>query len=435
MDRQTDLPVIVVGAGLTGLTTAALLARAGRTVTVFEKAGAPGGRARTSERDTFFFNQGAHAFYLGGAGERVLRELDVRYSGSPPDLRTYRALDQGQVHLLPVGAASLLCTRLLTPVAKAEVARLLAMAQRVRPVDLQDVSLRDWLEQHTRSLQARQFLQAGARLATYTNAPDLLPAGLALARLTARVWYLDGGWQTLVDGLADRARQAGARIVTGARVQAMIRAGEEEYSVRLADGVTYLGSAVVLTTDPASASALVMEGTHETLRRWAAQAIPSCVACLDVALRRLPTGRPLALLGVDRPLYLAVHSAAARLAPQGGALVQSMKYLRPGEVADPQAVRQELEAQLDLLHPGWRAVVARQFFLPHMVAASAIVQARFGGLPGRPGPTVPGLSALYVAGDWVGPQGILADACFASARSTAGLILAHAARPRSVLAG
>lgn len=78
---------------------------------------------------------------------------------------------------------------------------------------------------------------------------------------------------------------------------------------------------------------------------------------------------------------------------------------------------------MDLLQPGWRAEVVEQSFLPQMIASNALVQARLGGLSGRPGPAVPGLPNLYVAGDWVGPEGEKADACFASARSAARLII------------
>jgi pyruvate/2-oxoglutarate dehydrogenase complex dihydrolipoamide dehydrogenase (E3) component len=40
-------------------------------------------------------------------------------------------------------------------------------------------------------------------------------------------------------------------------------------------------------------------------------------------------------------------------------------------------------------------------------------------LKGRPRPDVPGVEGLYVAGDWVGPEGMLADASMASAKLAA----------------
>lgn len=425
MTRSTppQLPVIIVGAGLSGLSSAASLSQAGHAVTLFEKARVPGGRARTRQHNGFFFNQGAHALYLHGPGEQVLRELGVRYSGSQPQRSGYLGLKGGKIHSLPTGATSLLETRLLAPAARAELLGLYDRFKRMKYAEFQGISLQDWLEQHVQHPQVRQFLLAGARIATYAHAPDLLSAGLALSLLAAQVWYLDGGWQTLVDDLRQKAQEAGARIITQARVQAIEIAGEE-YSVRLADGSSYPASAVLLATDPETASALVLDGAHEALRRFAAQAVPSRVACFDIALRRLPRARNLFTVNMDRPLYYSVHSASAHLAPEGGALVHLMKYLRPGEAAEPEATRQELEALMDLLQPGWCAEVVEQSFLPQMIASNAIVQARYGGLSGRPGPIVPDLPNLYVAGDWVGSEGGLADACLASARSAVRLIMA-----------
>lgn len=409
---RTQSPVIIVGGGLSGLSAAAYLSQAGHAVMLFEKASTPGGRARTRQRNGFFFNQGAHAFRLHGPGERVLSELGVSYSGSLPQPFGAFGLADGKVYPLSTVAES------------PELIRVFDRVKHLNAEELQERSLQEWLEQEVQHPQVRQFLLTRARISTYTHAPDLLSAGLALSLLTSQVLYLDGGWQTLVDGLRQKAQEAGARLITQARVEAIEGAGEG-YRVRLADGSREDASAVLLATDPETASTLVADGTHEALRRFAAQAVPACVACFDIALRRLPRAENLVTLCMDRPLYYSVHSASAHLTPEGSALVHLMKYLRPGEAAEPEASRQELEAMMDLLQPGWRAEVVEQSFLPHMIASNAIVQARLGGVSGRPGPVVPGLPNLYVAGDWVGTEGEKADACFASARSAARLIMAQ----------
>src|SRR5260370_3855435 len=106
-------PVIMVGGGLSGLTAAALLARAGYAVTVFEKAGAPGGYAMTKSHGEFSFNLGAHAFYLRGPGEELLSELGVRYSGSPPAFDKWQALYGGKLHAWPTPATSVSGTTLV----------------------------------------------------------------------------------------------------------------------------------------------------------------------------------------------------------------------------------------------------------------------------------------------------------------------------------
>jgi phytoene dehydrogenase-like protein len=61
-DKET---VVVIGAGLAGLTAAATAARARRPVVVVE-AHTAGGRARTDELSGYRFNQGPHALGRGG---------------------------------------------------------------------------------------------------------------------------------------------------------------------------------------------------------------------------------------------------------------------------------------------------------------------------------------------------------------------------------
>ena len=70
--------VVIVGGGFAGLAASIFLARGGRTVTLFEKRRYLGGRAITHLRHGFRFNLGPHAFYRGGAGSAVLRELGIR---------------------------------------------------------------------------------------------------------------------------------------------------------------------------------------------------------------------------------------------------------------------------------------------------------------------------------------------------------------------
>ena len=140
-------------------------------------------------------------------------------------------------------------------------------------------------------------------------------------------------------------------------------------------------------------------------------------------MRRLPNPQRRAAFGVEEPLYLSVHSAVARLAPAGGALIHVVRYLGAEPARDPGAVERQLEGLLDLMQPGWREALVARRFLPHLTVSNALVTAAQGGTAGRPGPAVPDVPGLYVAGDWVGPEGMLADASLASARQAARLVL------------
>src|ERR671918_234993 len=109
-DQEED--IVILGAGLAGLTAAIILARAGRSITVFEQSSKAGGRARTENIDGFYFNQGPHALYLGGAGNRVLRELGIKYSGNPPPLPQY-LVKEGKKYQQAASLSSILTAKLL----------------------------------------------------------------------------------------------------------------------------------------------------------------------------------------------------------------------------------------------------------------------------------------------------------------------------------
>ena len=80
--------------------------------------------------------------------------------------------------------------------------------------------------------------------------------------------------------------------------------------------------------------------------------------------------------------------------------------------------------------PGWRDVLVRRQYLPRIESVGALPTAESGGFAGRPGPRVPGIDGLYVAGDWVGSEGFLVDASVASARRAAELALEDGAVER-----
>ncbi len=422
---QQRIDVAVVGGGLGGLAAAALLARRGRSVALFERTSTLGGRAATHSKDGFLFNLGPHALYRKGHGARVLQDLSVRLSGGAPSASGGYALDGGRLHALPGGFLSLLTTGLFGPSAKLETARLLSGIQQIDPQQWQRASVRQFLDRHIRQPAVRGLVQALVRLTTYTNDPEQQSAGAAIEQLQLAlgtgVLYLDGGWQTLVEGLRAAAAGNGVRIATGAPVVAIVHDGAVS-GVRLRDGTTVPARAAVIAAAPASVVELLAESVPAAVRVWTETMMPVKAACLDVALSRLPRPRARFGLGIDRPLYCSVHSAVARLAPDGGATVNVAKYLQPTAPGEPKANERELEGVLDLLQPGWRDVLVERRFLPGLVVSNATLTAAAGGLAGRPGPAVPGITGLHVVGDWVGDEGQLADATLASARRAADMI-------------
>ena len=425
-DRR-PVDVAIVGGGLAGLTAATVAARAGRSVTLYEKASSPGGRAVTRDVDGFLFNVGPHAVYRAGTGVRVLRDLGLEPDGGVVTTDRAFALREGRLHALPAGLKTLVTTSLLGVRGKLELAHTLAGLYALDPASLDSITVEEWLAHRFSQPDLRALVATLLRVATYADAPSTMSAGAALRQFQAArdsVLYVHGGWQTIVNSLRAAALSAGARIVTGARVVGM-ESDTAVRAVRLADRTVQPVAAVVLAVSPAEASALVAGGEHAPLRRRAETAVPVRAATLDVGLRRLPNPAVQVVLGVDRPVYLSAHSIWARLAPAGGAVVHVMKYLGDSP-RDAAGVEAELEALLDRAQPGWRDVVAVRRFLPDLTVSGALATVAESDAVGRQGPTVPGIDGLFVAGDWVTAGGMLADAALTSGDAAARAAIAAA---------
>jgi phytoene dehydrogenase-like protein len=418
--------LVVVGGGLAGLFAAALVAKAGRSVCVFEQASEVGGRAATQVRQGISFNLGPHALYFLGSAFKLLRELDVPFTGRVPNPGKSRLLmEQGETPL-PRGLVSLLGSRLFSPREKMLLIRFLATLDRLDGHSFDGVSLAEWVRQKIGTGNGARFLLALFRVSTYADDADRLSAGVAIEQLKmalkSSVWYLDGGWQTLVEGLRYRATEAGATFRTGTRVTS-VRGSDDGVIVGLSTGEVVQSRTAIVAVAPRTAGELLGLAADAALTRWTAGSIAVKAACLDVALNRLERPGQRFALGLDRPLYYSVHSAAARLAPEGIAVLHVMKYLRDGDVAQAESIEQELEGCLDRLQPGWRGQTVVRRYLPGMTVSHYLPLACENGLAGRPAVSATGQPHVFLAGDWVGPEGLLADASAASARSSAEQVL------------
>lgn len=392
--------VVVIGAGLAGLTAAATAARAGKRVVVVEAHGG-GGRARTDERGGYRFNQGPHALVRGGDGWRILRELGVRHRGHMPPIRGARAVRDGE----PVGLF------------RASTGSFVGRILRASPARWAGRSAEEWVDSLGTNRDVADLARTFVRVSTYVADVEGLPADLAIRQVKLGVLrgvsYLDGGWATLVGGLSSAATAAGATIRTHEPAVG-IGAGGAGWEVALAGGEVLPASAVVLAAGGPSAARTLLPVDPG----WDELGSPVTAACLDLGLRG---ARPGVRIAIDEPLYLSRHSPPGDLAPAGGSLVQVMRY----GARDARLDRAELRRFARLAGIADHQVVEERF-AAEMIVTHVLPRPEV-GLSGRPGVAVPGAPGIYLAGDWVGPSGWLSDAAMVSGQR-AGRLAAEAPR-------
>ena len=401
--------VAVVGAGLGGLLSAALLRARGVDVVGYQRPAHGGGRARSPALGGLAVNLGPRALYRGGPLERTLASLGIAPRGFVPASRGALALMDGVVQAMPSSLGELLVDRSLDGADK----RAFALACARRAVGALDVDERAaqlcgdhggepvaaWLERHVATARARALVRMLLRTATYSDAGDH-DARLALVQarraLTKGVRYLDGGWErALVHPLQERAGPAWC---------AGTAHGNAVDAVGTIDAID--ADAVIVALGREDAAALLPVLTDPLAPP------PVTASCLDVVVSTLPRPERRIALGIDRPHYVSVHTSPASPGP---VIVHAMAY--------GTAPRDELEGIMDAFQPGWRDAVTEARYLSRMVVSSSLPRAGSPRVPAR----FPGLDERVVlVGDYVDSGALLADGVALSAHQAVCDIVAKA---------
>jgi phytoene desaturase len=298
MSRDTD-PMIVIGAGIGGLSAAIHLAAAGRRVIVLEQSEQVGGKMGEFRRAGFRWDTGPSLITMrrafdelfAVAGRRLEDYLDLQpvepvtrctfADGKTLDLSRDlpRMLEQlpafgpaeAEGYLAYLSYVARLY-RITSPIFIYDQPPRLSSLRRVAPSDALRVDGLRTMSRAIESFVASPHLrQALGMFATYVGAsPYLAPATLnviAHVELNQGVWYPAGGVYRIAQAYARLAGELGVELRTSSRVQSIHAENGRARGVTLASGERLPASAVVANLDVATVYERLLPPEPPILRR------------------------------------------------------------------------------------------------------------------------------------------------------------------------
>jgi len=416
--------VAIVSGGLAGLTAANFLAREGKKVVVLEKSNRLGGRAMTNDKNGVLMNLGPHGLYLSGDAMTILTELGLSIPGgnASKSVHIHGILDHS-VQVIPTDFSSIMSSTLLSWKAKFVFGKLMLKLMKLNIDSIPQISLMEWADTEITDPMVRHIFYSICRLTTYANAPTLQLAKQVLKQvqrsLKDGVLYVDGGWGTIVAKLRQQAIARRVEIFTNKNVTNIEHHGDYQ-SILCSDGTVFGVADCIVAAPPKEAVKMIKGAEQTSLHRWNEQAIPITASCIDLGLKKLPCPQRQFAIGLDQPLFFTNHSRAAKLSNDGTIVVSLAKYHSPMEEMNVHADKRQLEKVMDLLQPGWGQEVVVQQFLPKITVSYDFPHMK---RKENPGPSIPEMSGIYIAGDWAGHEEVLADAAVASGKRAAQEIL------------
>ena len=384
--RTSD--VVVIGGGHNGLAAAAVCARAGLTVSVFEERPVVGGAARTERPFPKAPNvgQSTGAYLLGLMPPELLRELDIELPVLRRDPHYFLPALDGRYLLFGSdrrATEAQMRERFSEADWRADERlheELQALREDVGPTWLEEpLTVEETAERYVRPALREAFVNlcrgsVGDYLSRFGFESDLLPAMYAV---TDGFTGCDGGWDTpgtgmnflihnmcrlpesdgtwmIVRGgmgtvsetLRGAAERAGAAVHAGVAVQQVEHQGGVVSGVALSDGTTCRARAVIVASDPFRGASLIGRDAlgADFAGRLEAWEHDGTTLKLNLCLRDLPTFTCL-------PEPIGQHRATMHLLPEERDVLATLRTaygdVQAGRLADFPSIEWYIHSTVD----------------------------------------------------------------------------------------
>ena len=344
--QDGDFELQIVGGGLAGLGTAALLANQGRRVQVLEQRPVLGGRALTVQQKGFTLNYGLH-YVVGGPASphyRILKQIGKVDAApmAPVDPAKLFRWRYGSLHRVPTTPLDMLSTRLLTPRGKLGLVKAITLLMTVSPEKLWRTPVGEWIDSLTAEASLRTFLlDLGGPLA-FEPKPELFSAAHYVLLLRPLLmpqgplgYYPVGGWNGIFEALKARVEEAGGQVQMKAEVE-RLEISDGQVVALWVDGERLPCQTVVLAIPPNELAELLRATPVPGLELERLNAIrPTMGVAVDLGVMGLENETIATIELPEMSATLGMHNLfEPSLAPPGGHLIQFLRFLTPEQMAD-----------------------------------------------------------------------------------------------------
>lgn len=418
--------VVIVGGGLAGLTTAALLSKKGQKVLLLEKYGLERqSSASLSNSSNYTFSSYSipkkEDSYIAKLEEEL--SLDLNWNSTQKKKLVY-VVGEG-VTTIPYNLRSLMKTNTLTGLNKVQFGKLATFTAMGIYKGDEKITIAQWMEEKQLTQEVQSVVLSLASSHLLTNKPETISSYAffdyfkTYFKNQASVSYLQGGVQKLINELRESIELNNGEILTESPLKSVYFEEGEVISVQTQKD-SYKGKNFVFCIPP---SELKEAFSNTDIFDRYSNYDTAYVLFYDVGLKSRINNPNTHIYNKEEHISLLDISHYDKdCAPLGGQLIQGVAHLSKEDIENKERienVKRKMEEAYDRHFPGWR----EELIIPRISEKVKLQGVKWKSQKHKMPTHFVDCHNAYFAGDWCSGKGGLSETSLSTAFEVSDLIL------------